>query len=294
MAGHDDAQFLRADEALGGLYPRHPAGVGPHAGHLALLDDVHAHRRTGPRIAPGHGIMPRRAAARLIEGAQHRIARPVDIDDRHQFLDPVRSDPFGLHALQHVGMHRAQIAPHLVMGLGQHQQAARAEHDVVVQILAERLVQRARLFIKRRRGVLQVVGADDRGVAPGVAAAQPALFDHRDIGDAVVLAEVIGRGQTMAACADDHHVILGLRRGLGPGALPALVVAQRLSGDGESGITCHGRPAPFAGVALLWNGAEFYPLSQAAQSGKMRHGAATRHHGTTGDCTFCLWPPAIT
>jgi hypothetical protein len=33
--------------------------------------------------------MARGAAAFLIKPAQNRIARPVDIDDRHQFLDPL-------------------------------------------------------------------------------------------------------------------------------------------------------------------------------------------------------------
>ena len=189
--------------------------------------------RAGAGIAPGHGVVPPGAAARLPQRAEDGIARAVDVQDRAQLLHPGGRDEFGRHALQGVGVRGAQVAAHLVVGLRQHHHAAGAEHDVVVQVLAQRLVEAARLFVDRGRGVLQVVRPDDRGVAPGVAAAKPALFDDRDIGDAVVLAKVIGGGQTMPPGADDDGVIGGFRFGRGPGAFPAHVVAQRLAGDGE-------------------------------------------------------------
>ena len=133
MPGDDHAQLGTADEALGRVDPGHHASFRPDALDLAVLEDVHAHVGTGPRIAPGHGVMPPGAAARLVERTEDRIARPTDVHDRHQLLHLFRGDPLRLHPLQQVGMHRAQVAPHLVMRLRQHQQAAR-EHDVVVQV----------------------------------------------------------------------------------------------------------------------------------------------------------------
>ena len=44
------------------------AAVAPDAGDLAVLDDVACPwLGAGARIAPGHRVMPRRAAARLVE-----------------------------------------------------------------------------------------------------------------------------------------------------------------------------------------------------------------------------------
>ena len=244
VASDDDAQFATADVAFGGLDPADLTALGPHAGHLALLDDVHAHGRTGAGIAPGHGVMARGAAARLPQRPQHRIARAVDVQDRAQFLDAGGADEFGHHPLQRIGMGGAQIAAHLMVGLGQHHDTARREHDVVVQILAHRLVQRAGLFIDRGGGVLQIVRPDDRGVAAGVAAAKPALFDDGDIGDAVVLAKVIGRGQPVAARADDDRIVGRLGCGRGPGLFPAQMMGQRLAGQGKDRIAFHGAPFP--------------------------------------------------
>ncbi len=192
--------------------------------------------------------MARGAAAWLPERAQDRVARPVDVHDRHQPLDLGRVDEPRLHPLQRVGTFGPFVAAQLMLGLGQHHHAARREHDVVVQILTERLIEAARLLIDRRRRVLQIVRADDGGVAPGVAAAQPALFQHRHIGDAKVLAQIIRRRQPVPARAHDHHVIACGRFGRSPGAGPAGMLAQGLAGDGEYRIAFH--PGAFLTRAL--------------------------------------------
>lgn len=58
---------------------------------------------------------------------------------------------------------------------------------------------------------VEIVRADDGGVAPGIAAAEPALLDHRHIGDAVLLGEIVGSTQAVAAGADDDDVVFGTR-----------------------------------------------------------------------------------
>ena len=242
MTGNHHAQFVAADKPFRGFNALHHAAFRAHGGDFGLLDDVHPHGRTGPRITPSHSIVPPRAAARLIKRAEDRIARTVDVDDWHQLFHLGRADVFGLHALQQVGMHRAQIAAHLMMGLRQHQKPARAEHDVVVQILAQVFVKLQRLVIDRGRRVLQIVRPDDRGVAPGVATAQPTLFDDRHVLDAVVLAQIIGCGQTMTARANDDDIIVLFRLWRGPSPLPAQMMGHRLFGDGKDRITFHGRP----------------------------------------------------
>ena len=128
---------------------------------------------------------------------------------------------------------RALVAPDLALGLGEHDDATGREHDVVVEVLRHRLIERPRLFIDRSRAVLQVVGADDRCVPPGVAAAKPALFNHRDIGDAVVFAKVVGSGEAMSARAHDDHIVFLFRLWSGPSPFPTSVLAECLAGDGE-------------------------------------------------------------
>ena len=284
--------LLAADVAFGGVDAGDLAVFGGDAFDLALLDDVHAHGGTGAGVAPGDGVMAGGAAAGLVEGAEDGVAGAVDVDDRDQFFDAVGADVFGGHTLQHVGVDGAQVAAHLVVGLGQHQQAAGGEHDVVVQVLAEGFVQAAGLFVDRGGGVLQVVRADDGGVAPGVAAAEPAFFDDRDVGDAVVLAKVVGGGKAVAACADDDGVVGFLRQRRCPGPFPTLMVAEGLARDGKYGIAFHGGP-PRVTPDLSWNEAQIYPHPTSGTIGKFAtfadwRGVTVRASGGAGISGFCL------
>src|SRR3546814_10809100 len=91
-----------------------------------------------------------------------------------------------------------------------------------------------------RVGRQQVVGAHDRRVAPDVASAEPALLQHRDPGDAVVLGEVVGGGEPVSAAADDDHVVGRLRLRRAPHALPLAVAAQGIAEEGKDGVARHG------------------------------------------------------
>src|SRR5262245_42504661 len=92
--------------------------------------------------------------------------------------------------------------------------AALAVHDVVVEVVAEVLIEPHRLVVEGDALGRQIVGADDRRVARGVAAGEIALLDHGHVGDAPVARQVERRREAMAAAADDHHVVsfLQLRR----------------------------------------------------------------------------------
>jgi hypothetical protein len=137
---------------------------------------------------------------------------------------------------------------HIVL---QHHDAARGIHDVVVQLLRQVLPQVQRMVIEARAFVIEIVGADDGGVAAGIAAAEPALFDHGDVLDAVFLGEIIGRAEAMPARSHDHHVIGRPRLRGRPLPVPALMAAHGLPGDREDGIFAHAcSPACGASSAL--------------------------------------------
>ena len=241
MAGRDDADLLGADEAARGLDAGDVAVAGAaDAGDLAVLDDVDAARRGAARIAPGDRVVARRAAAPLQRRADHRIARVArNVERRAECLGLFRRQPFIVDAVQPVGVDMALQHLDVVDIVREHHDAARRIHDVVVEILAEPVPQLHRVVVDAGALVVEIVGADDGGVAAGIAAAEPALLQHRDIGDAVLLGEVIGGGQPMAAGADDDDVVFLARLGRGPLLLPALVAAHRLARDGEYRIFPH-------------------------------------------------------
>jgi hypothetical protein len=126
----------------------------------------------------------------------------------------------------------------------QHHHAARRIHHVVIEVLRQPVPQLQRVVIEPRTFVIEIVGADDGGVAAGVAAAEPALLDHCDIGDAVLLGQVIGGPQAVSAGADDDDIIVLARLRRRPLRGPALVAAEPLAGDSKSGIFAHGDVAP--------------------------------------------------
>ena len=159
-----------------------------------------------------------------------------------------RGQPFVVDAGQPVGVDVALEDLDVVDRVRQHHHAARRIHDVVVQFLRQRFPELDRVFVDRLALLPEIVGADDRGVAPGVAAAEPALLDHGDVPHPVFAGEIIGGGQPMAAGAQDDGVIgrLGIRRA--PLRGPVGVPAQRLPGEREErkfhGRECDPRGAP--------------------------------------------------
>ena len=81
----------------------------------------------------------------------------TESQDIAKFFDPLGGEEFGGRALQVVGHDGALIAAHFGLGLGQHHDAAGREHDVVIQLLAKRLVKAARFLVDRGGGVLKIV-----------------------------------------------------------------------------------------------------------------------------------------
>ena len=75
IARGDAADFFGGDKTAAGFHPRYRIIGAANTGHFGLLNQIDAQRIGAPGVAPGHGIVPRRAAARLPGRPQHRIAR---------------------------------------------------------------------------------------------------------------------------------------------------------------------------------------------------------------------------
>ena len=117
---------------------------------------------------------------------------------------------------------------------------ARREHHVEVEILAQARPHLEREVVQVGRFVAQIVGANDGRVATRVAAAQVALFDHRDVPDPMHLGEVVRGGEPMAATAYDDRVVALLGCRVAPRPLPGLVVAATVLDEREQGVLFHG------------------------------------------------------
>src|SRR6478736_1296940 len=91
--------------------------------------------------------------------------------------------------------------------VGQGVVTASGVEKVEAQIVVQAAPQREAAVIEAHALGRQVIGTDDRRVATGVAAADVALLEHGDTPDAMVARKAVGRGQAVAARADDHHVV---------------------------------------------------------------------------------------
>ena len=84
-----------------------------------------------------------------------------------------------------------------------------AEHDVEVQLFTQRFIHLQRLFKKLDAGISQVVGADDRGVATGVATSNPLLLQYCNVAYAMIFGKIVSRRQAVSATADNHYIVTG-------------------------------------------------------------------------------------
>ena len=59
--------------------------------------------------------------------------------------------------------------------------------------------------------ILQIVGADNCRVATGVTSTEPALLDDANVGDPMLLGQIIRGRKTVAATADNDDIVAPLR-----------------------------------------------------------------------------------
>ena len=270
-----------AGDALQHLAAGDVAAVGLHAGDAALLDGEAGDLGLGvdlrpplggvAGIAPGDGVVAGDGARRMIERAQDRIAHILGhVERRAEPVDVVGIDDLGIDAQMLVHLGAPAAGAHGGIGMGEREMAADGIEDVVVEILAQPLIEADGFVVEAHALRRQIVRADDGRVAGGVAAGEIALVQHRDIGDAPVLGQVIGRGEAMAAGADDDDVVGGLQlRGLGEMALGRVFAAEPVFQESEWHEVFLGPPAGAktahqsraASYKLVSSGARNFPLN---------------------------------
>ena len=241
VAGGDDADPAGADEAADRLdTDRRPRSVPADALHLAVLDDVDAAGVGAAGVAPGDRVVPGGAGPALQGAAEHRVAEvAADLQGWAEVLARFLGQPHVVDAVEPVGVDVPLEALNVVDVVREHQHAALREHHVVVQFLRQALPELEGVLVEGRALVVEVVGADDRGVAAGIAASDPALLQHGDVGDAVDGREVVGRRQAVAAAADDDDVVGRFRLRIPPLTAPALVAPERFREQRCEGEAAH-------------------------------------------------------
>src|SRR3954451_973368 len=224
VTGGRDRDLFGGNRAAVRLDPDDTAALGADRRDLAILDDIDAARIGRPRIAPGYRVVPRDAAAPLQRRAEHRVTRVGrDVEDRAEALDGTRVEPFGVDAVEPVGVYPPRCLADVGLVMRQVQDAALAQHEVEIEFGRKPLPQLQRMLVDPRTGVPEIIRADDRRVAPGIAETDRAFFEHRDIADAMLFRKIISGRQPVPAAADNHDIVALSRRRLAPGRGPAPV-----------------------------------------------------------------------
>ena len=253
VARDDDTDAVRGDRAARGLHANGLAALDVDAGDRALLDDIDAERVRCPREAPGDGVVARHAPAALQRCAKHGIARVGRyVEAGNRLGEFGRTDDLGVDAVEPVGVDAPLDVAHVLQRMAEVVDAALAEHDVVVQIPAQPLPESHRLLVQQRRFGPEIIGADDGGVATGVAPADPAFFEHSDIAHAMVFRQIIRRREAVAAATDDDRVVALFRFRAAPGRAPVPVMAERVAQQAVCRVLGHGvNPRRFCDSASL-------------------------------------------
>ncbi len=121
------------------------------------------------------------------------------------------------------------------------------DHRVVVEVLLQAFPQLERVLVEGDVAGHQVVRPDDRGIAADIAAADVPFLLHGHVARAVVLRQVIRRGEAVAATADDDEVVRSSWLRVAPGRSPAAVATQRFPQQTENRVSGCQR-SPHAGA----------------------------------------------
>ena len=212
-----------------------------HAGHFAVLDDVDAERARGARVSPGNRIVADRSAAPLHERAEDR--KPPRATRLHlgtESLERRDIHQLGVDPGQTHGIPAPRKRGEVIVGQCQIDDAPRAVHHVVIELLRQALVAAQRVLVKIMVLRQQVVRAHDGGVAPDVAVAEQALLEYGDAPNAMIARQVKRRREAVAAGADDHHVVGILQLASRPQRSPVAVPGEPGAKQRPGGVSRHG------------------------------------------------------
>src|SRR5262245_20211963 len=127
------------------------------------------------------------------------------------------------------GIAAARISVALSIGVVEIENAALADHGVVVEFLLQALPQPHGPFVEWDVSWQQIVGADNRGVTADIAASEPTLFQHGDVCNVVFLGQIEGGSQAMTTATDNDDVVSWLEIGVAPDGFPTGVAPQSLT-----------------------------------------------------------------
>ena len=99
-------------------------------------------------------------------------------------------------------------------------------HRIIIQLLLHAFPQVQRMRIKLRIARQKIIGAHNCGIATDIATAQIALFEHSNIGHAMLFGEVKRGRQPMTTTTNNDDIILIFRIRIAPLRGPALLAKQ--------------------------------------------------------------------
>ena len=146
----------------------------------------------------------------------------------YQSVDLFAVQELGVNAVHAHGIAAPGEDVALRVGVIEVDDATLADHRIIVEVLLQSLPKLHRPFVERDISRHQVVGADDRSIASGIARPDPIFLQYRDLGDAVVLGEIIRCSEAVPSSADDHHVIVIFRHGITPSRSPFSIARERI------------------------------------------------------------------
>src|SRR5437016_4270272 len=84
------------------------------------------------------------------------------------------------------------------------------------------------MLVEKRGFIPQIIGTDDGRIAGSITAAKIALLDDGDVADAMVLGQIVRRGEAVPACPDDDDVVGLFGVSAPPRRIPTFVVLEAL------------------------------------------------------------------
>ena len=209
-AGRGVHDHVRLDVPAGRLDPGHAPVRALDAGHLGVRVDLDPAPVGAARVPPDDRVVADDPAGRVVERRLHgpgdvlrEIHLRAELGDLVR-VDHARVDP---EELVHLGAFVGGDDP--AVRVRERQVALLGEEQVEVEVGREALVELDARLVELRALGRAVVRADDGRVAARGAGADIALLQDRHVRDAVVLRQVVGRGESVRAAADDDDVVVG-------------------------------------------------------------------------------------
>ncbi len=214
MSRNRHSDLFRSDSTQRSLNASDAAILEQKSCDFAVLDDIDATVAGGAGITDG--VMPHRASPPLQQSALDGEAGIVVIEKRKKVAHLVTIQELGIASVKAHGVAAADKSIALGIGVIEIEDAALADHGIVVDVQLQALPQFHGEFIEGNVAGKEIVGADDGGVAPHIAEAYESLLQYCNIGNAVLLGDIIGGREAMPSTADDEGIVGFFRLGIAP------------------------------------------------------------------------------